>query len=312
MENGFRPFAGLALDLSTLKESNHPALWYQPMLADDLRMRRYRRAIERVVKPGDVVADLGTGTGVLALMALNAGAARIYAIDRQPRALWIAERLIRANGAADRVVLIEGDAARVILPEPVDVVVNELIGDFGTDEEIFAAVAGFAAGNLKPGARMLPRRLRTYLVAAEYDREFRGVWCRDNAGIDLRAAVDLPCRGEAVMYGLRRRPRELAGPVLLEDIVFGPAMGHRPTTREVALTVESDGVLQGFVGYFDATLAGRERLRPYPCWPSCHWRNWHWPVSPPLAVRAGQRIAATLTMTPGVSALGWSLAWTLR
>ena len=61
---------------------NHPAVHYQDMLSDHERMRRYRQAIEAVVRPGDVVADLGTGLGVLALMAVRAGASFVYAIDQ--------------------------------------------------------------------------------------------------------------------------------------------------------------------------------------------------------------------------------------
>jgi hypothetical protein len=60
------------------RESNHPALYYQDMIGDTRRMARYRAAIEAVVRPGDVVADLGTGLGVLAMMAVQAGAARVY------------------------------------------------------------------------------------------------------------------------------------------------------------------------------------------------------------------------------------------
>ena len=103
-------------------ETNNPALYYQDMLADHVRMERYRQAINRVIRPGDVVADLGTGLGVLALMAYQAGAARVYAVDNRPRSLWVAEQIVRANGAENDVHLVEGDAREVQLPEPVDVI----------------------------------------------------------------------------------------------------------------------------------------------------------------------------------------------
>ncbi len=44
------------------------------MLDDQIRMAAYKNAIQEVVKPGMVVLDLGTGTGILGLWALQAGA----------------------------------------------------------------------------------------------------------------------------------------------------------------------------------------------------------------------------------------------
>jgi protein arginine N-methyltransferase 1 len=299
------------VDPSGFTETNHPALIYQDMLADGTRMRRYREAIEAVVRPGDVVADLGTGTGVLAMMAAQAGAARVYAVENRPRVAWLAERVVRANGLAERVRVVEADAREAQLDEPVDLIVNELIGDFGTDEFIHECVAAFADRNLKPGGRVLPERLRTFLVPAQYGDEFRGVWRDDFHGLDLRCAIDFPCRPEAVLYPLRQRPRELAAPTLVEDLAY-PGEGHARAERfELAFEVERVGTLQGFVGYFEAELAPGSELATYPCYPGCHWNNWHWPVSPPHQVAPGQRIAATLHAPAGTMAQVWSLDWTL-
>jgi predicted RNA methylase len=39
---------------------------HRGMLSDRIRMQAYRQAIHAMVREGDVVADLGTGTGILA------------------------------------------------------------------------------------------------------------------------------------------------------------------------------------------------------------------------------------------------------
>lgn len=95
------------VDPSQFTETNHPALHYQQMLADHLRMQRYRQAIAQTVRTGDLVADLGTGLGVLALMAVQAGTARVYAVDNRPNALWMArtdsaQQSRRRPGGADQ------------------------------------------------------------------------------------------------------------------------------------------------------------------------------------------------------------------
>jgi protein arginine N-methyltransferase 1 len=304
--------SGPPVDPEKFTESNHPGLHYQRMLADRVRMARYEEAIAQVVRPGDVVADLGTGLGVLALMAARAGAARVYAIDNRPRALWVADRVVRENGEANRVCLIEADALEVRLDEPVDVVVNELIGDFGTDEGIHETVAAFARRHLRPGGQILPSRLTTYLVPVQYADEFRGVWRADYYGLDLRGAIDFPCRAEAVMYPLREAPTELAAARVVGDTEFGSHMGERQTTIDVNFEIDIAGTLQGFVGYFEAILCNGIRLGNYPCYATCHWENWNWPVSPPRQVEAGQRIAATLHQPAKASAASWSMKWALE
>ena len=52
------------------------------MLADQRRTSRYLAAIRRAVRSDDVVLDLGTGTGILAIAAAQAGARRVFAIER--------------------------------------------------------------------------------------------------------------------------------------------------------------------------------------------------------------------------------------
>ena len=300
------------MDKPGFTESNHPALLYQSMLADEVRMTRYRQAIRQVVRPGDVVADLGAGTAVLALMAVQAGASRVYAIDNRGPSLTVAERIVHANHAGDRIRLVKGDARDVDIGEPVDVIVNELIGDFGTDENISECVRGFASRHLKPDGRIIPEQLRTWLLPVEYRGEFRGVWRQDFHGLDLRAALEFTCQSEPVMYPLRQRQHELAPAALVEDIRFHAGMAERNTRIELHFDISSPGTLQGFMGYFEATLTDGIDIVSYPCYPTCHWNNWNWPVTPPVAVAAGQHIEATLAARKNMVAAGWELDWQLR
>ena len=78
--------------------------------------------------PGDRVADLGAGSGVLAIAAAKLGAANVAAIEADPDAIDNAEANVRANGVADRVTVLLGDAA-VLLPlvAPVRVVLANIV-----------------------------------------------------------------------------------------------------------------------------------------------------------------------------------------
>jgi ribosomal protein L11 methyltransferase len=86
------------------------------------------RLLQRVIVPGDRVADLGAGSAVLAIAAAKLGASRVAAIELDHDAIGNAEENIVRNEVADRVTVIEGDAAALLpLVAPVRVITANII-----------------------------------------------------------------------------------------------------------------------------------------------------------------------------------------
>ena len=90
--------------------------------------RSAMRLMHGVIREGDMVADLGAGSGVLSIAAIRLGAARVAAVEMDHDAIGNAEENVSANGVSNRVEVIEGDAT-VILPllAPVRVVIANII-----------------------------------------------------------------------------------------------------------------------------------------------------------------------------------------
>ena len=129
------------------------------MLADEVRTSSFMQAILATVNAGDVVVDIGSGTGVLSLFAVRAGASRVYAIEREP-VIDIAREIATHNEMLDSIVFIEGSSRDVEIPERADVLITETIGNIGFDEGIISWVADAKKRFLKPDAAILPRRGR--------------------------------------------------------------------------------------------------------------------------------------------------------
>ena len=98
--------------------------FHHSMLLDEVRTRTFLQAILRAVKPGDVVLDIGSGTGILALFACLAGASHVYAVE-EGSVIEIAEQVCRDNGFEERVTFLQDWSTNVELPERANVLVTE-------------------------------------------------------------------------------------------------------------------------------------------------------------------------------------------
>jgi protein arginine N-methyltransferase 1 len=152
-----------------------PLLYVNECLLNRDRTLALREAIRRTVRPGDVVVDAGTGSGILALFAAEAGAARVYAVDVDPESLSLARRSVAASRFADRIELVEADAREFATPAPADVVVAEML-DTGLIAERQAPVLNALRRHrvIGPHTRVVPERVRCGLELVEYDFDFYG------------------------------------------------------------------------------------------------------------------------------------------
>src|SRR4051812_44014871 len=84
--------------------------------------------MQSLVEPGAFVADLGAGSGVLAIAAARLGAGRVVAIEMDPDAIGNANENVERNGVAAQVTVLQGDAAALLpLVSPVSLVVANII-----------------------------------------------------------------------------------------------------------------------------------------------------------------------------------------
>jgi hypothetical protein len=140
------------------------------MLNDRARTEGFIRAIETVVREGDVVVDIGTGTGILAMAAARAGARHVFAIEHSSMA-DTAAAVFKANGFDDRITVMRGTSFAVTLPEPADVIVTEMLGHHALDEGLLGLIADARARHARPQARVIPRGLTVMAMAVEIPQD---------------------------------------------------------------------------------------------------------------------------------------------
>lgn len=257
------------------------------MLSDTRRTDAYLAALEVTVQPDDVVLDIGTGSGVLAVAAARCGARHVYAVEASDIAT-VAREVIDANGVADRVTLIEGWSTEIELPEPATVLVTETLGVEPFEEDILRTVIDARTRLLTPGARLIPESLRLEVHAvsvpdghrwsSRIDRETVDAW-RGRYGIDLEPLHDA------------RRPTPLHWPVDGQIVATWPAMsqsvglldldlhsvGSTKVCAGTTTPIERRGTVDAVVVTFSARLAldvvltHRPRIGETSSWDASVW-----------------------------------------
>jgi ribosomal protein L11 methyltransferase len=102
--------------------------------------------LERLVRPGDSVLDLGSGSGILAIAAVKLGAARAVGIEDDVEATPVAQKNAERNSVGDTVEFLEGEAGDLApLLGPADLVVSNILRTVNT------ALLPAIAAALRPG-----------------------------------------------------------------------------------------------------------------------------------------------------------------
>ncbi len=252
------------------------------MLADRVRTEAYRAGIEAVVKPGDVVLDVGTGTGILSFFAAKAGAKKVYAVDSSD-ILSVTEELVERNGLQDVVECIDGVAEEIELPEKVDVIVSEWMGMFALTEAMFASVVRATERHLKPGGTLIPGGIRMYITPIQEDKLYNehglGFWTESLYGFDYTPMIDAEIADLDTNSVEGNQATGLAPKGLLADLDCHTAgIEDYWFDSQVHFEITKAGRMHGFLGHFEAVLAPDVILSTAHDSPMTHWRQSWFPL----------------------------------
>lgn len=132
------------------------------MVLDPWRTLPLKTAIEKTVRPGNIVVDCGCGIGILSFYACQAGAKKVFAIDCDGESIAVGQWLAKKYGWADRIVWFEDLACNIDLPEKADVLIQETIGTLGFDENFLATLADAKKRFLKKSGKIIPQQVELW------------------------------------------------------------------------------------------------------------------------------------------------------
>ena len=272
-----------------------PLTSHRMMLDDRVRMRAYAAAIKESVAPGDIVADLGTGTGVLAFLSAKHGARKVVGFDASElieTARQVKDRCFPNLDISFRKIdLLTGRLPRL----RADMMVFEMLGSFGIDENTIAIVQRARSRLLKPGGRILPQRLRINVCPVEDASlaEWLNRWRKRIYGIDLSPYLRVAYNNAYLVYG--HKMKRLGAPQCIARFDFRRARdGDRRATAR--FRISAPGELHGFVSWFEADLVPGRVLSSDPWRRPTHWGNVLFPIGSGVRVARGDKVTFSLSM----------------
>lgn len=268
------------------------------MLHDRHRVDAYHRAIGRYINAGDVVVDLGTGSGVLAFFAARRGA-RVHAIEHGQ--IIESARAIAEDNGIRGVTFHRMHSRKFTTGDRIDAIIHEQIGDALFDEQVVANIADLRDRVLKPGGAIHPAHLSLYIEPIQLSDEARVpfAWQKRLYGIDFRRLQDLDAK-QPLSYRLRflsgapfERYLCTLDPVVTVDLATAQP-DQLPRTisyeREVVTAGTHDGFSVFFIAAFDEEITFSNR-------PDGGWTSWGMPFLRVQSRRVlpGDRISLDLT-----------------
>jgi tetratricopeptide (TPR) repeat protein/SAM-dependent methyltransferase len=236
------------------------AVWHFDMMSDSKRNDAYERALKAAVKPDSVVLDIGTGSGLLAMMAARAGAKHVYACEMNADVAQKAQAVIKKNGLEDKITVfpMRSNALHIgeHIPCKVDVVVTETMGTDLLSESMYLSLHDARMRLAVPDVVLIPGRGRVLgqLVQITNPWQIDGFPTPSEGELDLRALNPLLPRFWTMTQMKKVQYTTLSNVETLLSVDFGAPLVPKGVLRRVDVPVVSAGSVNALMLWWDAHL----------------------------------------------------------
>ena len=271
--------------------------WHFPMMLDEIRNQAFKDAIERAVRPDIRVLDIGSGSGLLAMMAARAGAREVHSCELNPVIADIATQIVRNNGFAEKITIHACNSRKLDpaadLGGPADLVISEIIGKDLVCEEVLPSMQDAVRRLAKPGAQFIPRSGEIRVALAHYakldDRKVGEV-----CGFDLSPFNQLhPARCSVQVND----PSLVVRGEMAELFSFDFSSAEPQADRVSLELVAAGGVVNGVVQWFRLQMDefGSFENSPGPN-SSRSWALVFFPFAKPIETDPGDRLGVVASV----------------
>lgn len=284
--------------------------YHRTLIADRVRNEAFAHALKSVIRKGETtVADIGAGTGILALIAARLGAREVFLYEAAEVA-GVAEKVLKANRASN-CHLIPCHSSEMEDPPRVDVVVSETLGNYPFEENAIETLNDARRRFLNPGGVIIPGRLEQFVAPVISDRIHGELCAWEDVGFDLDLSPAMTMSFNNI-YVRTLAPKELlddGASAKVWDAIDFTKQNRSARKGEVIWRLPRTTTIFGFATWWAAELVPGITLSTAPDAPRTHWEQLYFPLLTPLKVRGGEAVTISLRSRTSMDA-GTHVAWT--
>ncbi|MDB5856491.1 MAG: hypothetical protein JWQ76_180 [Ramlibacter sp.] len=273
-------------------------LWHVPMMNEPERNQAFHDGLARLVTPDKVVLEIGTGSGLLAMMAARLGARKVVSCEAVGLVAATARRIIERNRYQDRVTVLAKPSHAVQLGKdlaaPADILVHEIFSSELLGEGVLPAIEDAKARLLKPDGEILPSSASIMIALVGGDALGKNLHVGESFGFDL---------GDFNAIHPKKRPlyREDLAPVLLSDDIeafrfdFSRQAAFPPEKKELRITARRSGLCYGLIQWIRIDLVEGVRFENHPSRPRqvSNWQHTIYGFDAPVQIEEGSVVRVT-------------------
>lgn len=284
------------------------------MLNDTVRVINYRKAIEKYIKPDDVVLDIGCGIGILSLLAAKKGCKKIYAIDNSP-IIKKAEKIAKNNGLEQQITFFKKNLFSFRPKIKVDILLHELIGGFVFDENLINIISYAKKIFLKKGGKIYPNKIDILLAPVTYKTKLQkesDFWSKKQYGLDFSNMVNFNALTKnqyfykPITINLKNKNDFLAQ----EKIAYSIDLYRCdtiPKSITLSFIITKSDRLTGFCGFFKIFFDKQIYISTEPRVKNTHWMQFFLPIYLEKPLNTGQTITLKLMLNENIHKWRWMI-----
>ncbi|MHA1864602.1 MAG: 50S ribosomal protein L11 methyltransferase [Candidatus Thorarchaeota archaeon] len=246
------------------------------------RIRKFRQAMERAIKPNEYVIDLGTGSGILAILAARLGA-RVTAIDANPESLKYARTAAKQNGVEENIEFVHTHFSDFKPEEKADVVICEMLSSVMLIEQQIPASRYAVKHLLKQNGKIIPQQVKLFVIPVQNESLWNRFHIEDLSfpripqTADVKQSIDLADLQELEKFDLTKVSSE-----------------STRINKHLEFEIVQSGTVHGILGMFESKLYDDIILTMED-----GWRDLFMPFPESVDIKAGSKLGVKVSFIPG-------------
>ena len=242
-------------------------IWHIPMMNEQERNKAYYDGLESVVTPEKVVFEIGTGSGLVAMMAAKLGAKRVFSCEVVGLVAETARKIVERNKYQDQIVVLAKSSYAVEigkdLPARADILVHEIFSSELIGEHVLPAIEDAKRRLLKPGGQILPAAASIMIALVSGGELGKTLHVDESFGFDLRDFNTIHPKRQPLYQG------DLAL-VLLSDSIeafrfdFFKESTFPGERKVIEITARKEGLCYGVIQWIRIEMTGDVRYENHP------------------------------------------------